>query len=116
MMATSRSPGVICVSESVPPPRVWQPDGDIIAAEGFRSGSLHHFLDTELVVRLGADPRLLGAAIMADITPEQRRAWSQGTTVDWTMECFALARDHAYRLRTGRGRSLRAEIPGMLIS
>jgi S1/P1 Nuclease len=33
---------------------------------------------------------------MADITPEQRRAWSQGTPADWAMESFALARDHAY--------------------
>jgi hypothetical protein len=69
-----------------------------VVAEGFRPGNLHHFWDVEFVDRLGTGPREVAGAIIAGISDDQRRAWSQGTPADWVMESFGLARDHAYGL------------------
>jgi hypothetical protein len=69
-----------------------------VVAEGFRPGNLHHFWDVEFVERFGTDPRQAAGAIVAGISDEQRRAWSQGAPADWVMESFGLARDHAYGL------------------
>jgi hypothetical protein len=69
-----------------------------VVAPRFRASNLHHFWDTEFVERLGTDPRAVAGTIIAGISDEQRRAWSQGTPADWGKESFALARDHAYGL------------------
>jgi hypothetical protein len=72
-----------------------------VLAQGFRPGNLHHFWDVEFVERLGTDPRQVAAAIVAGISDERRRAWSQGTVSDWVMETFALAHKDAYGLLPG---------------
>jgi hypothetical protein len=74
-----------------------------VTAEGFRSGNLHHFWDTEFVERLGSDPKDVAAALIARITPAQQRDWSKGTPADWAEESFALARDHVYGKLSGPG-------------
>ena len=70
-----------------------------VVAQGFRPGNLHHFWDVEFVERLGTDPREVAGALVAGISDEQRRAWSQGSAADWTMESFAIARKDAYGLQ-----------------
>jgi hypothetical protein len=67
-----------------------------VVADGFQPGNLHHFWDVEFVERLGTNPRQVAGAIVAGISDEQRRAWSQGTAADWVMETFAVARKDAY--------------------
>jgi hypothetical protein len=67
-----------------------------VVADGFRPRNLHHFWDTEWVRRLGNNPRQIAGVIVAGISGEQRRAWSQGTVSDWVMESFAVARQDAY--------------------
>jgi hypothetical protein len=67
-----------------------------VVAQGFSPGNLHHFWDSEWVRRLGDDPRQVAGVIVAGISNEQRRAWSQGTAADWVMESFEVARKDAY--------------------
>ncbi len=50
----------------------------------------------EFVARVGTDPRQIAATIVAGISDEQRRAWSQGTVSDWVMESFTVTRKDAY--------------------
>jgi hypothetical protein len=69
-----------------------------VVADGFQPGNLHHFWDVEFVERLGTDPREVAASIVAGISDDQRREWSQGTPAEWVMESFGLSRDHAYGL------------------
>ena len=69
-----------------------------VFADGFRSGNLHHFWDTEWVRRLGDDPKQIATVLTAAISDPQRQAWSQGTVSDWTMEAFEVARKDAYGL------------------
>jgi nuclease S1 len=68
----------------------------LVAAEGFKSGNLHHFWDTEFVERLGRDPKEVATGLVGQITESQRQEWSKGTTTDWALESYALARDQAY--------------------
>jgi hypothetical protein len=67
-----------------------------VVADGFRPGNLHHFWDTEFVVRLGTDPREVAATIIGGITDTQWQAWSAGNAPNWAMEAFELARRDAY--------------------
>jgi hypothetical protein len=59
--------------------------------------------DTEFVDRLGRDPGLRAARLIARIFDDQRQAWSHGTAADWALESFALARDHAYGMLPAAG-------------
>jgi hypothetical protein len=67
-----------------------------VVAEGFVSGNLHHFWDIEFVERLGSDPGEVARALIATISDEDQREWSEGTAADWAMESFGLARNDAY--------------------
>ena len=49
-----------------------------VAADGFGSGNLHHFWDTEWVRRLGDDPRRIAGVIVAGISDQQRQAGVAG--------------------------------------
>ena len=69
-----------------------------VVADGFQPGNLHNFWDVQFVERLGTDPRQAAGAIVAGISDEQRRAWSQGSAADWVMESFEVARNDAYAL------------------
>jgi len=69
-----------------------------VVANGFQTGNLHHFWDTEFVRRLGDDTKQVAAELTAAISDEQRHAWSQGAVSDWAMESFGVARRDAYGL------------------
>lgn len=61
-------------------------------------GNLHFYWDVSLVDRLGTDPAQIAGRLVANISEEQRRAWSRGSFLDWTWDTFRLARAHAYGL------------------
>jgi hypothetical protein len=67
-----------------------------VTATGIGAGNLHHFWDVEFVERLGSDPVAVAARLAAEISDQQRQGWVRGTTADWAMESFAVARDDAY--------------------
>ena len=74
-----------------------------VAVDGFPANNLHHFWDIEFVERLGGDPAETAARLVAGISDEQRQTWANGTTADWAIESFALARDHAYGMLPAAG-------------
>jgi S1/P1 Nuclease len=67
-----------------------------VAGDAFTGSNLHHLWDTEFVERVGRDSAGTVTRLQAGILDAQRQAWARGTTADWAMESFALARDHAY--------------------
>ncbi|HEX4052220.1 MAG TPA: S1/P1 nuclease, partial [Steroidobacteraceae bacterium] len=67
-----------------------------VSARGQRAGSLHHYWDTVFVADLGEDAPELADALVARIGPRQLSAWRRGSSSDWAMESFALARRVAY--------------------
>lgn len=67
-----------------------------VSASGLRAGTLHHYWDTEFVHLLGDSPGRIASALAARISPGNVQSWSRGTTSEWALESFALARDHAY--------------------
>jgi hypothetical protein len=70
----------------------------LVAGEGVHPGNLHHYWDVEFVEGLGSDPGQVAAALIGQISEQQRKEWSSGTPADWAMEAFALARRDAYGL------------------
>ncbi len=67
-----------------------------VTATGIGSGVLHGFWDTQFVRRLGDDPVAVGDALAKKITAADVTAWSTGTSSDWAMEAFVIARDQVY--------------------
>jgi len=45
------------------------------SANGLRSGTLHHYWDTEFVEQLGSSPKQIAAALVERISPADARAW-----------------------------------------
>lgn len=68
------------------------------SASGFHAGKLHHFWDTEFVVRLGEDANTVAQNLIDHISSDQVTQWSAGTPTDWAQESFAVGRDIAYGL------------------
>ncbi|MES2070158.1 MAG: S1/P1 nuclease [Pseudomonadota bacterium] len=58
--------------------------------------NLHAYWDTELVKRLGSDPKTVATSLGSTISKSQIRDWSKGTVADWATESFQLAKDVAY--------------------
>jgi hypothetical protein len=58
--------------------------------------NLHSYWDTELVRRLGKDPKVVGATLSKQITAAQAGEWSKGTPDDWAKESFDQAKSVAY--------------------
>lgn len=71
---------------------------DIVSAPGLGMHSLHHDWDSEFVARLGAGPEEIARRLLAGISDEQRRQWSRGSTGEWALESFSVAKRHAYGL------------------
>ncbi|MGA2707122.1 MAG: S1/P1 nuclease [Steroidobacteraceae bacterium] len=67
-----------------------------VEALGIHAGTLHHYWDTVFVERLGEHSATVAQALIADISPEQRREWRGGTPAAWAMQSFELARKVAY--------------------
>jgi hypothetical protein len=58
--------------------------------------NLHAYWDTQLVQRLGKDPKAVGATLNKGISNANAAAWSKGTPPDWAKESFAKAKATAY--------------------
>jgi hypothetical protein len=71
---------------------------EIVSAPGIGTENLHHDWDTEFVARLGAGDTDIADHLIARITDAKRRQWLRGTTVDWALESFSVAKTHAYGL------------------
>lgn len=61
-----------------------------------KTGSLHHYWDTEFVLLWGATPAAIAAQLDSRITPEQARQWSAVGLMAWVDESNALGRSSAY--------------------
>jgi hypothetical protein len=65
-------------------------------AAGFRSGTLHHYWDTEFVEQLGTSPKQIAAALVERISPADVRDWARGGAADWAFDSFRVAKEDAY--------------------
>jgi len=61
-----------------------------------KTGSLHHYWDTEFVLMWASTPTEIAARLDARITPAQAQQWSASNVMDWVAESHALARQSAY--------------------
>ena len=59
-------------------------------------GELHAYWDTQLVKRLGAAPKTVGAALNKQITASKAAEWAKGTPADWAKEAFEQAKTVSY--------------------
>lgn len=69
---------------------------EVLVSAGRFSGNLHQYWDTVVVERMGADPGEVADRLIREISPRQRRHWSDGSPGDWARESFEAARVHAY--------------------
>ena len=91
-------------------------NGKIVSASEIAPGSLHHYWDTEFVVRLGANETEVAQRLIAGITPSDRARWSIGTPTDWATESFAVAKSHAYGLLPAASTANRYELSAAYVS
>lgn len=64
---------------------------------GDRTQRLHLWWDNEFVEEFGSDPIELANRLVAEITTDQRKAWSSGAADDWANESFYMAREFVAR-------------------
>jgi hypothetical protein len=74
-----------------------------LGSAGHHSHDLHHVWDGDLVHAAMPSGNALNSAATWNqaITPADRAAWQAGTTKDWAMESYALARAVSYRRADG---------------
>jgi beta-galactosidase beta subunit len=65
--------------------------------------NLHAVWDTDVVEALGDDPGTVAPALESQITPEEKRQWSQGSVVDWANQSFQIAKTKIYPALPGTG-------------
>ncbi len=58
--------------------------------------NLHSYWDTEIVQRLGTNPRTVGTSLNNQINKTNADAWSKGTPTDWGKESFRQAKRIVY--------------------
>jgi len=69
----------------------------IVTAQGIKTGKLHHYWDTEFVLKIGNDPTKVAQGLVASITPGQIKAWKKGDASTWAMQSFATSQLWVYR-------------------
>jgi S1/P1 Nuclease len=70
-----------------------------VIVDGFQHRSrdeLHAFWDTRFVDGIAKPPAVLAKQLLEQITPEQKKAWEQGSLDDWAMEAFAISKADVY--------------------
>lgn len=65
--------------------------------------NLHAVWDTAVVEALGDDPGTVAATLERQITPAEKRQWSQGSVVDWANQSFRIAKTKIYPTLPGTG-------------
>ncbi len=68
----------------------------MVALGGSRTLNLHSYWDTAVLAPLGPDPEAAAKALEKEITPSDRKAWSQGGPQQWALASFAVARTSVY--------------------
>jgi hypothetical protein len=63
---------------------------------------LHRIWDGEVVEALGRSTAGIAAGIEQSLSPQERKAWAQGTPAQWAEEAHAIARDRIYPQLQGR--------------
>jgi S1/P1 nuclease len=85
--------------------KVHPPDGERenwwprLIVDGFSHKArdeLHGFWDTQFVDAVGAPPAALAKQLLAQITPADASEWAAGSTEDWAMETFKVAKADVY--------------------
>jgi len=69
-----------------------------VDAPGLSAQNLHRYWDVEFVQALGNDPGTVASKLTEQIGPQDLASWQRGSTADWAMECFAIARQTSYGL------------------
>ena len=70
---------------------------------GATETTLHAVWDTNVVASLGDNPDQVASELEAQITPEEEKSWSAGTSVDWANELFRVAKHVIYSSLHGEG-------------
>ena len=73
--------------------------GDTI---GRQRATLHRIWDGAVVEPLGRETGTIAGGIERSLSPQERKAWSQGTAAQWANEAHAIARDRIYPQLQGR--------------
>jgi hypothetical protein len=68
-----------------------------VKADGADANSLHHYWDTEFVLRIGSNPKKAAQRIIASITPGQLKTWKKGDASAWAMESYTASTLWTYR-------------------
>jgi hypothetical protein len=63
-----------------------------VQASGLSPGNLHRYWDVDFVRALDPDPRAVADDLIAQIGPQQIRAWQSGTATDWASESYAVGK------------------------
>jgi len=69
---------------------------------GRQRATLHRIWDSGVVEALGRDTTAVANGIERSLSPQERKAWAQGTQVQWVNEAHAIARDWIYPPLQGR--------------
>jgi hypothetical protein len=65
-------------------------------AQGSHGSNLHAYWDTTLVEAIGLSAPATAARLEAEVTPEERTAWSQGDLTHWALDTYLVGRRVAY--------------------
>jgi hypothetical protein len=69
-----------------------------VDAPGLSPQSLHRYWDVEFVQALGSDPHAVAAMLIGRISAPEQKSWQSGSTADWAMQSYSVARTTAYGL------------------
>ena len=69
---------------------------------GRKRATLHRIWDGEVVEALGRDTAGIAGGIERSLSPQERKAWAQGTPAQWANEAHAIARERIYPPLQGR--------------
>ncbi len=73
--------------------RYYGPDGK---ARRYKWVNLHSFWDNLLEPKAKEDPRELALKLEKEVTKDDERDWSRGTSTDWAYESFKIAKEDIY--------------------
>lgn len=68
----------------------------VLFAHRTKPDDLHSYWDTNLVQRLGHDPRAVGASLNKQISKAKADEWAKGTSTDWAKGSFGQAKTVVY--------------------
>lgn len=73
-------------------------DGGGFFGMGRGSTKLHTYWDTNVVKKLGQDPKAVATLLTSQITAGELAQWQRGTARDWAIDSYNVARRTAYNL------------------